>query len=248
MNADAPVAVLTGASSGIGYALAKRLAPSHSVVAVARRAEPLQQLAREHPRIEPCVADVAKPDDPARIAAAVGDRAVGYLIHNAGTLEPVGPLLEQPPEAIRQSLAVNVEGPLALTRALFSRMAQGSRILHISSGAAHRALPGWGAYCTSKAALYMVYEVLKAELAGSGVVIGSLRPGVVDTPMQALIRRQAAEDFPAVEQFRALKANNQLTTPDDCARFIAAVLLDTDAGRFTGREWDIREDWASVCG
>ncbi len=247
MREAEPVVVLTGASSGIGHALAMRLAASHTVIAVARRQAALQQLATGQPGIEPCIADVADPADRARIAAAVGDRRVGYLIHNAGTLEPVGPLLEQSTDAIRQSLAVNVEAPIALSQALFDHMATGARILHISSGAAHRALAGWGAYCTSKAALYMVYEVLKAELGNRGVAIGSLRPGVVDTPMQALIREQTPEDFPAVDQFRAMKANQQLTTPDDCARFIAAVLLETDAARFTKREWDIREDWHSVC-
>ena len=248
MGAASPVVVLTGASSGIGHALAIRLATSQPVVAVARRQAALQQLAADQPGIEPCIADVADPADRARIAAAVGDRRVGYLIHNAGTLEPVGPLLEQSTDAIRQSLAVNVEAPIALSQALFEHMATGARILHISSGAAHRALAGWGAYCTSKAALYMVYQVLKAELGTSGVAVGSLRPGVVDTPMQALIREQTPEDFPAVDQFRAMKANHQLTTPQDCARFIAAVLLETDAARFAEREWDIREDWHSVCG
>jgi len=248
MGAASPVVVLTGASSGIGHALAIRLAASQPVIAVARRQAALQQLAADQPGIEPCIADVADPADRARIAAAVGDRRVGYLIHNAGTLEPVGPLLEQSTDAIRQSLAVNVEAPIALSQALFEHMATGARILHISSGAAHRALAGWGAYCTSKAALYMVYQVLKAELGTSGVAVGSLRPGVVDTPMQALIREQTPEDFPAVDQFRAMKANHQLTTPQDCARFIAAVLLETDAARFAEREWDIREDWHSVCG
>lgn len=240
------VVVITGGGSGIGRALARRLAGQGSAVLVAgRRREPLEALAAAQAGIEACPADISTEAGRAAVQSAVGERGVRLLIHNAGVLTPVGPLLAQSTAAIRQSLGINVEAPIALSRALLARMGADARILHISSGAAHRALPGWGAYCMSKAALYMAYEVLKQELAGTGIAVGSLRPGVVDTPMQSLIRAQDASDFPAVEHFRALKAMGELTSAEDVARFTDAVLA-LPAERFSREEWDIREHWDAV--
>ena len=240
------ISVITGGGTGIGRALALQLAGQGSaVLVVGRRSGPLEKLAGERSGVEPCAADISTRDGQAKLRAAVGDRTLGCLIHNAGVLTPVGPLLEQSAEAIRESFAINVEAPIALTRLLRPAMISGARILHISSGAAHRALPGWGAYCMSKAALYMAYEVLKQELAGSGITVGSLRPGVVDTAMQALIRAQDELDFPAVERFRALKEAGELTRPEDVARFVEAV-LKLPAEQFSRGEWDIREHWNEV--
>ena len=236
--------VITGASSGIGRAMARRLASQgQTVVAIGRRAVPLEALAASAPDIEACVADVATEGGQAAIVAAVSQRPVRWLIHNAGVLEPVGPLLSQDAAAIRGSLAINLEAPIALTRQLLPVMESGGRILHVSSGAAHRALAGWGAYCISKAGLYMAYEVLRQELDGTGVAIGTLRPGVVDTPMQTLIREQSIEDFPAVERFRALKSAGELSDPVDVAAFMEQVLSLSDTEHFSRGEWDIREHY-----
>ncbi|QGM21585.1 SDR family NAD(P)-dependent oxidoreductase [Spiribacter sp. 2438] len=236
--------VITGASSGIGRAMAQRMASQgQTVVAIGRRAVPLEALAASAPDIEACVADVATEGGQAAIVAAVSQRPVRWLIHNAGVLEPVGPLLSQDAAAIRGSLAINLEAPIALTRQLLPVMESGGRILHVSSGAAHRALAGWGAYCISKAGLYMAYEVLRQELDGTGVAIGTLRPGVVDTPMQTLIREQSIEDFPAVERFRALKSAGELSDPVDVAAFMEQVLSLSDTEHFSRGEWDIREHY-----
>ena len=242
------LSVITGGGSGIGRALALQLAgQGDAVLIVGRRRAPLEAVAAESERIEACAADIAAEPGQAALIEALGDRRVTRLVHNAGVLSPVGPLLDQSAAAIRQSLAINLEAPIALTRRLRGHFGGDARVLHISSGAAHRALPGWGAYCTSKAALYMVYEVLKAELADRDIAIGSLRPGVVDTPMQALIRAQDPADFPAVERFRALKETGELISAEDSARFIAAVLA-LPAERFSAAEWDIREHWAALIG
>jgi len=189
MTMTDPLNVITGAGTGIGRALALRWAEQgRPVLAIGRRREPLEAIAKTQPAIRLCAADVSTESGQAAIEAAVGDSSVGTLIHNAGVLEPVGPLLDQSAEAIRAHLAINLEAPIALTGRLKPRMVADGRIMHLSSGAAHRGLPGWGAYCISKAALSMAYAVLSEELAESSVQIASLRPGVVDTPMQSLIR------------------------------------------------------------
>ena len=242
------ISIITGASTGIGYALAQRLAASgHSVLAIARRQSDLEALRHSSSLIEVCSADISSEPDQKAIVQAVNGRPVEYLIHNAGVIEPIGPLLDQPAAAIRKNLDINVQAPLALSAAIWPYFIDQARIMHISSGAAHRALPGWGAYCMSKAALFMAYEVLKAELIDRTVAIGSLRPGVVDTPMQDLIRGQSEKDFPPVESFRALKEQGQLTSPSEVAQFIEAVLEKPSAREFSAQEWDIREHWEAMC-
>ncbi len=239
--------VVTGASSGIGRAFVQRMAAKYRVLAIARREAPLVALAEETKNIQACAADIATEQGRDTIAQALQEVPIRYFVHNAGVLSPVGPLLEQDSAAIRYALAVNLEAPIALTRRFLSQMEKRGRILHISSGAAHSAYPGWGAYCISKAALYMTYQILNQELAHSGVQIGSLRPGVVDTPMQSLIRAQTSRDFPAVEKFRELKASGALTSPEAVAEFMQAVLETTGDAQFSAEEWDIRAHWAQVC-
>lgn len=235
------ITVITGGGSGIGQALARRLAEhGQSVLIIGRREEALKETQGDQANIDLCVADVSSEEGRSAIVSALNGRPVQWLVHNAGILEPVGPLLAQKTDALRKAWAVNVEGPISLSAALIDQMPAGSRILHVSSGAAHTAYPGWGAYCMTKAALHMAYEILRQELDDRDVAVGSLRPGVVDTPMQALIRSQTEEDFPAVEQFQALKSSGSLATPEQVAAYMHNVLEKTDAGLFSAQEWDIR--------
>ncbi len=246
MTSPLPWVVVTGASSGIGQAFAQRMAPHYPVLAVARRASALSAVAEKSPNIQCCAADIATEQGREAIANALSGAPVRYLVHNAGVLSPIGPLLEQDTDAIRYALAVNLEAPIALTRQSLPQMTNGGRVLHISSGAAHSAYPGWGAYCMSKAALYMAYQILNLELGELGVQVGSLRPGVVDTPMQTLIRAQNERDFPAVERFRELKTAGALTSPQAVAEFMQAVLETTTDAQFSAEEWDIRTHWSRV--
>ena len=236
------LAVVTGGGSGIGHAMVQRLAVGGmTVIAVGRRSGPLEALAGTHPeRIEPTSADVATPQGREAVAEAVAGRKVRYLLHNAGILEPVGRLATIELEEWRYAQAVNVEAPLFLTQRLLPCLA-GGRVLHVSSGAAHRPIIGWGAYCASKAALHMISQVLSVELAGREIAVGSVRPGVVDTPMQTLIREQDSERFPDVERFRELKRTGGLHSPEAVADFVWQLLTDTTSDEFTGQEWDIDE-------
>jgi NAD(P)-dependent dehydrogenase (short-subunit alcohol dehydrogenase family) len=137
---------------------------------------------------------------------------------------------------------VNVEGPLFLTQALLQYLSKNGRILQVSSGAAHRSLPGWGGYCVSKAALYMLYQCLREEWVSQGIHVGSVRPGVVDTPMQTQIRETDAQRFPGVERFRRLKAEGQLQPPERVADFMSWILLETGDKQFSQEEWDIENE------
>lgn len=233
-----PLAVVTGGGTGLGRALCHALADRGlDVLAVGRREEPLAETRRTNPdRISVLSADVATEAGREAVAATVGERSLTALVHNAGVLEPVAPLAEVTLGEWRHSQAVNVEAPLFLTQALLPRLGDG-RVLHVSSGAAHSAYSGWGAYCTGKAALHMLYQVWSLELAERGIAVGSVRPGVVDTPMQALLRQQRRENFPAIDKFLDLHAAGKLEDPQEVAGFIAWLLLDVGADAFARSEW-----------
>ncbi|THF59387.1 SDR family oxidoreductase [Pseudothauera rhizosphaerae] len=243
MSTGTKLAIVTGAGSGIGAALTGRLVERGcAVLAVGRRAALLEALAERHAgKVEPLALDVGTEDAPARLVAALGGRAPGYVVHNAAVLAPAGPLADLRREAFSAHLQTNLLAPLFLTQALLPVLARGARILHVSSGTAHRALAGWGPYCISKSALHMLYQCWREEVRERGILVGSARPGVVDTPMQAQIRALDEASFPDVEAFRQLKENGQLATPDTVARFFCWLLFDADAAQFTERENDIRD-------
>lgn len=232
------LAVVTGGGTGLGRAIALDLARrGYPLLIVGRRAEPLAETAGlTSTPCEVVAADVATQAGRASVTAAVGERQVAFLVQNAAVLTPIGPLAAVPEAEWRKAMQVNVDAPLFLTQALLPHLS-GGRILHISSGAARNPLAGWGAYCVSKAALFMLYQTLNAE--HDDIAVGSVRPGVVDTPMQALIREQDESNFPAVERFRRLQQEGQLRSPEEVANFIGLILTETSVEAFKEREWDI---------
>jgi len=235
-------AIVTGAGSGIGRALALALADRDlKVIAVGRRRAALEETAAARAgMIVVEAADVATPEGRAAITSALPAEArLRVLVHNAAVLTPVGPLADVTLDDWRHAEAVNVEGPLFLTQRLLEPLADGGRVLHVSSGAAHSVLAGWGAYCTTKAALHMLYRMLRLELMSRGIAIGSFRPGVVDTPMQAEIRGLSEQAFPDVGQFVALKEQGELRSPEEVAAFACWLLLDTDAEAYSHEEWEV---------
>ena len=133
-------------------------------------------------------------------------------------------------------MAINLEAPLFLTQALLPYFIRGARILHLSSGAAHRPMAGNGAYCISKAGLLMAYRMWNAEFPGGEVICGSAMPGVVDGPMQD---RARASDLPYAEVFREFKASGRLIQPARVGEFLAWLLLATTDADFIAQDWNI---------
>lgn len=191
------VALVTGASRGIGETAARRLAQAGAAVALtARSGAAIQAIAGEinaaGGKAVAFTCDVADFAQVEATAAAVESELgrVDVLINNAGILDPIGGLHEVDPEAVMTTLRVNIGGAAACARAVLPGMlASGSgTIVNISSGAAHSPLEGWTAYCTSKAGLYMLTRCLAHEYGDKGIRIYGFGPGVVDTEMQAKIR------------------------------------------------------------
>jgi len=240
--------LITGGGTGIGRALAERFAAKGwRVTIVGRRLELLQEVAGDYPdKISIISADVGSIQDRQKIVAEAKG-TLDLLVHNAAVLGPVGPILDQSPEDWKSHMATNVEGPLFLTQALLPNLVENSRVVNISSGAAHQGIPGWGMYCTSKAALFMLGQLLKDELAQRNIWFGSVRPGIVDTPMQAEIRALEPENFPMVEQFRQYKATGALVTSELVAQYLEWLLLEVSGPQLGEREWDIRDaEWQSA--
>jgi benzil reductase ((S)-benzoin forming) len=153
------------------------------------------------------------------------------LINNAGVVQPVGPLPVQDPGAVARAVVLNVAAPLALASALLAASPDtpDRRILHISSGAARSAYPGWSVYCATKAALdHHARAVVLDQI--PGLRICSLAPGVIDTDMQAEIRATSLEQFPLRERFQALKRDGGLADPEVCAKHLIDYLLSAHFG------------------
>lgn len=216
--------VITGASRGLGWALAKALAgqPDLQVLAISRAGVP-----EPHAAVQDLRCDLSTLAGQQEAAAAIAARLAegrwtrAVLINNAGMVEPVGPVERLGAEDIARSVALNLAAPLVLMQAFLAHSGaiESRHIINISSGAARRPVTGWAAYCATKAGLDMATRVAlaEAERAGRGVHATSLAPGVVDTAMQSVIRGARAEDFPDVADFRNLKEQGLLQSAEAVA-------------------------------
>jgi NAD(P)-dependent dehydrogenase (short-subunit alcohol dehydrogenase family) len=165
---DAPVAIVTGASRGLGLALARELAARGWRLAVdARGADALERARAElaaRTTVDALVGDVSDPRHRAALVTAAGDR-VDLLVNNASRLgpSPQPPLHAYPLDELERVYAVNVIAPLALAQLALPLMEEGAMILNVTSDAAVEVYEGWGGYGSSKAALEQLTRVLAVE-------------------------------------------------------------------------------------
>jgi benzil reductase ((S)-benzoin forming) len=202
-----PLLILTGASRGIGRAIAERaLERGFAVGALARTAADLESLAALAPdRVQVAVADVRDQSAVAAGAEAAIARfgAPTLVVAAAGTLGPVDRPWLLPGDALAEALAVTVAGTANLAAATVPAMlaAGGGTFVAVSASSGTRVFPGWAAYGAAKAGLDAYIRYL-AEEAGDALTAFSFVPGLTDTAMQAGLRELDAERFPQVEQFR----------------------------------------------
>jgi uncharacterized protein len=183
-------ALVTGASAGIGSAIARELARrGHGLVLVARRKEKLDELASELSaeygiRAEAIGSDLSKAASRQRLPARVESLGldVEILVNNAG-FATGGPFADADPERELEQVRVLVEAPVALTSAFLPAMVKRGRgaILNVASTAAFQPLPGSACYAATKAFVLSLSEATHAELRGSGVTVTALCPGPVQT-------------------------------------------------------------------
>lgn len=180
-----PVALVTGASRGIGAAVARALAPGHDLLLGGRDPAALTALAAELPGSRPWPVDLT--DAVALAEATAGIERLDVLVHSAGT-GVLGTVAETSAAVWRRQFEINVVAVAELTRLLLPalRAARG-RVVLLNSGAGLAARPGWASYAASKFALRAFADSLRAEEAASGVRVTSVHPGRVDTDMQRAV-------------------------------------------------------------
>ena len=183
------VAVVTGASSGIGAATARRLAADgYSVVAAARRLDRLDALAASTPGIRAVPLDVTSPASVASLADSLDDVAV--LVNNAGGALGADPVSTADPADWQAMYDINVLGVLRVTQALLPALERGSggHIVVTGSIAGHLVYEGGAGYTAAKHAATAVVETLRLELNGRPVRVTEIAPGMVRTEEFALVR------------------------------------------------------------
>jgi NAD(P)-dependent dehydrogenase (short-subunit alcohol dehydrogenase family) len=192
MSLNGKVALVTGASRGLGEGVARALAKQGAkVMLLARDGDLAQKVAREIGGSAQALAcDVSDYPAVERAVADTRQRLGGLdiLVNNAGVIEPIAEITSSDPAAWARSIQINLVGAYFVVRAVLDGMLQGGgSIINISSGAAYRPLEGWSAYCAGKAGLAMLTRSIQLETAGRIRIFG-FSPGTIDTDMQVKIR------------------------------------------------------------
>ncbi|MDT0408962.1 MULTISPECIES: SDR family oxidoreductase [Streptomyces] len=191
--------VITGAGSGIGAAVARRLhARGDDLVLLARDAGRAKELAAALPGARTLVGDLAEPD---RLSWAFSHQTlperVDALLHVAGVVD-LGTVGELSLKSWRQQIDVNLLAPAELTRLFLPqlRTARG-QVLFVNSGAGLSASPQWAAYAASKHGLKALADSLRAEEKENGVRVTTVYPGRTTSPMQAKVHQQEGKEYDA---------------------------------------------------
>jgi len=230
-------AVITGASRGIGAGMAEVFAAHGMNLALCARGEiPVPTGAADR-----CLTASVDVRDEAAVQQFADDAvarfgAIDLWINNAGVLEPIAPLRDLELDAFRSHLDINVLGVFLGSRAFVRAhraRAQSAVVdaclINISSGAAWGGYAGWSAYCAGKAGVDRMTESVQLEEADTGLRAYAVAPGVVDTAMQELIRSCDAEQFPMVDKFHEMKANDAFNSPSFVAEQLLGYAFDSDA-------------------
>ena len=185
------LAVITGASSGIGAATAELLAANgFQVIAAARRIDRLQQLAKKNKNIEALQLDVTDHNSVDQFVSALNNRAVSVLINNAGGAFDSISIDKADPEIWQKTYEVNVVGALRITKALLPNLRSNgsSHIVVVTSTAGHGVYENGGSYTSAKHAELAFTQTLRLELNGEPIRVTEIAPGMVKTEEFSLNR------------------------------------------------------------
>ena len=250
MNPERHLTILTGASRGMGLALARQLlGPDQLLLCIARQAN--DALAHEAMaagcHLEQWSQDLADTAEAAQRLTRWLDSlhppelASATLINNAGVIPTIGPLSHCPAPELSRALRVGLEAPMLLTGAFLAATArwvdQGwrgpRRVLNISSGLGRYPMASQAPYCAAKAGLdhFTRCAALDQAQQPHGARLVSLAPGVIDTDMQVQLRGADAAAFPDRARFVELQRGGQLTSPEQAAARVLAWLDRPDFGQ-----------------
>jgi len=186
------VAMITGASQGLGRALALAYAKEGaSIVINARSEESIRPVAEEAEstgaEVLALAADVSKSADVGRLVDAATQRFghVDALVNNAGILGPRVPILDYPEDEWRRVIDANLTGVFLVSKAVIEHMPEGGSIVNVVSGVSVEGRPEWGAYSASKFGVEGLTQILAAELKERGIRVNAVDPGGMRTEMRA---------------------------------------------------------------
>ena len=240
------VALVTGASRGIGRAIALVLAREGAFVLVHGRepgveaAEVVRQIESAGGQAAAVFADLAEDDGPAILLRQVdsllmqrlGDTGLDILVNNAGVVR------REPIESVTQAefdrtLAVNLRAPFFLIQQSLGRLRDGGRIINISSMGARGAFPSMAAYAPAKAGIEALTRLLAVHLGNRGITVNAVAPGLTETAMS-----RVKPGTPAADQVIATIALGRIGQPADIADVVSFVASD-DARWITGQSIEV---------
>jgi NAD(P)-dependent dehydrogenase (short-subunit alcohol dehydrogenase family) len=248
------VSLITGASQGLGKAIAEAFLRAGAHVAVcaqdARRikkvGEELQQCAAPGQKVLALAADVSSPEDNARLFATIDNDlgSIDVLVNNAGVQGPMGPSEEVDLGQWLRTVEINLVGTFVPARYAIIRMKMKRRgkIINLSGGGATRPMPRFSAYAASKAAVVRLTETLAEELRDFGIQVNAVAPGALNTRMLAevlaagpgVVGEETYQD--AIEQERAGGAS--LKHAADLCVYMASEHSDGITGKLISAVWD----------
>ena len=244
MSTPKPLTILTGASRGMGLAMASELlVRGGTLLCISRQtSHELDVLAKAHgTELIQWKYDLALPAPVAEALHAwlgwqdASAFATATLINNAGVIPPLVPMEQANTQDTIHALRVGLEAPMVLTSAFLAATANWSaqrRVLNISSGLGRRAMASQAAYCAAKAGLDHFTRCLALDQAHSAnpARVCSLAPGVIDTDMQVQLRSSDPTLFPDQAGFESMHIRGQLAGPQEAASRVLAVLERSDFG------------------
>lgn len=223
LNSNSKVALVTGASRGIGAAIARRLADDGFAVAInyvsgTAQAEALvAQLQQSGASAYAAQGDVSKADDVRRMFEAVEQHLgkVDVVVNNAGILKVV-PLAQTSDELFEQSFAINTRGVFNILRESATRLNAGGRIINLTSTTLALNMPGYAIYNGTKAAVESFTRVFAKELRGRSITVNAVAPGPVATDL--FLNGKTEEQ---IQMFTKMPPLERLGQPEDIARVVA---------------------------
>ncbi len=237
--------ILTGASRGMGLAMAQQLlVPGHHLLCISRHANPdLAAAAQQtHVPLTQWPHDLADAEGAShRLSAWLQSQnpthfSSANLINNAGVIPPIGPLSQSRPADLALALRVGLEAPMALCAAFLGATEHWDiprKVLNISSGLGRRAMASQAGYCAAKAGMdhFTRCMALDEALKPHGARVCALAPGVIDTDMQVQLREAASTAFPDQARFVQLKAQGLLSSAPQAAAQVLSYLARPDFGQ-----------------
>ena len=237
------VAIVTGASRGIGEAAALTLAEAGaSVVLAARSTKHLETNAQrisaaggkavalecdvsDYPACERLVRETTQHFGPPDI-----------LVNNAGVIEPISTVAGAEPQEWARSIQINLIGAYYAIRAVLPVMLDRGHgdIINVSSGAAHRPLEGWSAYCSGKAGLAMLTRAIDLEHSAAGIRVFGFQPGTTDTDMQVTIRASGINMISRIPR--------EKLTPVALPAKAIVFLCTKEADDYKGKEFSLNDE------